>query len=136
MLAVRDLVASTQWYRDALGFELVFEMPGPTGSPVLSHLRWAKYADLLLTPDGSATTDPKGVGVTLNFAMGNRSIDEFSDRIVKQWGDHTTGPMDQPWNARELTVLDLDGYRITFTQPINTNLSIDNVANNVSQPAP
>ena len=76
----------------------------------------------------------QGVGVTLNFAMGSGSIDEFSNGVVNKWGDKTAGPVDQPWNAREFTVLDPDGYRITFTQPINMNLSMDDVVENVSQP--
>lgn len=45
----------------------------------------------------------------------------------------TIGPADQPWNAREFTVLDPDGYRLTFTQPINVNRSMDAVVDSVSQ---
>jgi len=38
-LVVRDLVASTHWYQEMLGFRLVFEMPSASGQPLLTHLR-------------------------------------------------------------------------------------------------
>ncbi len=125
-LAVGDIVASTQWYQDKLGFALVFQIPGPAGLPVLTHLRWAKYADLLLVPDQPRRDERRGVGVTLNFAMGDASIDEFAEAVHSN-GVVVTGPVDQPWNARELTLADPDGYRLTFTQPINLSLSMDDV---------
>ena len=132
-LSVKDLEASTQWYRDILAFELVFEMPGPIGVPILSHLRWAKYADLLLLLDGDPIEERKGVGVTLNFAMGDRSINDFAKNVVAKGISEFAGPTDQPWNAREFTVLDPDGYSLTFTQPINVRLTIDEVVKNASQ---
>jgi hypothetical protein len=39
--------------------------------------------------------------------------------------------VDQPWNVREVTVLDPDGYRLIFTMPINLNLSFDEVIQRV-----
>ena len=69
ILNVKDPAASQQWYEEALGFHHLFSMPAPAARPVLVHLRWAKYADLLLrrqmTPDQNAV---KGIGVTLNFS--------------------------------------------------------------------
>lgn len=126
-LSVTDLKVSTQWYRDILAFELIFEMPGSTGVPILSHLRWSKYADLLLLPDDNPSGERKGVGITLNFAMGDKSIDDFAENVVAKGISEYAGPKDQPWNARDFTVLDPDGYSLTFTQPINTRLAIDEV---------
>lgn len=132
-LAVRDLTAASEWYQQVLGFQLVFEMPGQNSSPVLVHLRWAKYADLLLVPDTSGKLEAKGVGVTLNFAMGERPIDEFAAEIRAKDTTITNEPINQPWNARELTVLDRDGYRLTFTQPINMQMLMDDVVENVKR---
>ena len=132
-LAVRDLAASSQWYQQVMGFQLVFEMPGQSGAPILIHLRWAKYADLLLVADTSQTSETKGAGVTLNFAMGQNSIDDFAAEIRRNGANIINGPVDQPWNARELTVLDEDGYRLTFTQPIDMQMSMDAVVENVKQ---
>ena len=70
-LIVQDLQFSTRWYQKILGFELIFQMPGPGGQPSLSHLRWAKYADLMLMAETSNHSNRglKGSGVTLTFAV-------------------------------------------------------------------
>src|SRR4051812_44221104 len=49
MLNVSDLAASSRWYQEVLAFRHIFTIPGPGNAPLVVHLRWAKYADLLLT---------------------------------------------------------------------------------------
>lgn len=132
-LAVQDLKAVSQWYQDALGFQLVFEMPGEGGKPILVHLRWAKYADLLLVPSSDRSDAPKGVGITLTFAMSGGSVDALADRIKRHGVKAVSGPIDQPWNARELSLLDPDGFRLTFTEPINKQMLMDDVVENVKK---
>ena len=62
-LSVRDVGASVGWYSEKLGFGTVFVLPGPEDWPVLAHLRWRKYADVLLVPDsGSDSERVKGGG--------------------------------------------------------------------------
>ena len=130
-LAVGDISESTLWYSERLGFAIVFQIPGQGDAAILVHLRWAKYADLLLVP-GSETETQKGVGVTLNFSMGDRSIDDFAESL-KSNDVSFEGPVNQPWNARELTVTDPDGFRLTFTQPVNMDLSIDEVTSSIQE---
>ena len=48
LLIVSDLETSSKFYQEALGFKHIFSMPGPGDKPALVHLRWLKYADLLL----------------------------------------------------------------------------------------
>ena len=129
MLVVKDLEASSAFYQNSLGFKHIFTMPGPGGQPVLVHLRWVKYADLLITGsrDGKELTDPKGVGMSLNFGMFDRfdgDIDVFA-RTARENGAHVIGPINQPWNVREVTVFDPDGYKLVFTIPLNINLGFD-----------
>ena len=131
MLIVKDLEASSSFYQNALGFKHIFTMPGPDGQPSIAHLRWVKYADVLLTNSrgGEELTGPKGVGISLNFAMFDRfdgDIDGFANH-ARENGANVVGPVDQPWNVREVSVLDPDGYRLIFTVPINLNLSFDEV---------
>ena len=141
LYAVRDLAVSSRWYQDVLGFQLVFEMPGPPGAPVLIHLRWAKYADVLLvtkkntraTSDISQTSEAKGVGVSLTFAMTQGSVDNLAAKIAGKGGSVASGPVNQPWNAREITVFDLDGYRLVFTKPIDKQKSMEDVVDNVKK---
>jgi catechol 2,3-dioxygenase-like lactoylglutathione lyase family enzyme len=131
MLMARDLEASSRFYQEALGFKHIFTMPGPGGQPALVHLRWVKYADLLITKprDGKDLPEPKGVGVSLNFSLFDRfdgSIDAFAEQ-ARSHGANVSGPVTQPWNVREVTVIDPDGYRLIFTVPVNIGLGFDKV---------
>ena len=129
-LIVKDLEISSNFYQRSLGFKHIFTMPG------LVHLRWAKYADLLLTRsrDGKELTEPKGVGISLNFNLSdhfNGDIDAFANH-VRESGAKVSGPVDQPWNVREVTVLDPDGYKLIFTVPLNLNMTFDEVIGRAS----
>jgi uncharacterized glyoxalase superfamily protein PhnB len=131
-LIVRDLGLSSKWYQEVLGFKHIFTMPGPDGQPALVHLRWVKYADLLLSESGDAKglPEPRGIGVSLNFSMFDRfdgNVDALAEQAMKLGDNIVNGPLDQPWNVRELTILDPDGYRLVFTAPLNTTLGFDEV---------
>lgn len=130
MLEVSDLAASTRWYQDILGFVMVFEMPN-----ALAHLRWMKYADLLLVPERTPASEKKGVGVTLTFNMFDGGVDNlFED--VKAKGANVVGiPVTQPWNAREITILDPDGYKLKFSQQASENKSFDEVISGIDKGA-
>lgn len=135
ILIVKDVEASSNFYQSALGFKHIFTMPGPDGQPGLVHLRWVKYADLLITRsrDGKALTEPKGVGISLNFNMFEHfdgDMDAFA-KHARENGANVVGPVNQPWNVREVTVFDPDGYKLIFTMPINLNLSFEEVIDRV-----
>lgn len=136
MLIVKDLEASSNFYQKALGFEHIFTMPGPGGQPALAHLRWVKYADVLIAKprDGKELMEPKGVGVSLNFNLFDRfdgDIDAFA-KHARESGANVMAPIDQPWNVREVTIMDPDGYKLVFTVPLNINLGFDKVIERVA----
>ena len=131
MLIVQDLEVSANWYQE-LGFKHIFSMPGPGGMPALVHLRWVKYADLLIarSREGKEIPEPRGAGVSLNFSMFDRfagSVDALAEQAKKMKADILSGPLDQPWNVRELTIRDPDGYQLIFTAPLNINAGFDEV---------
>ena len=135
-LIVKDLEASFNFYQNALGFKHIFTMPGPGSQPALVHLRWTKYADLLIAipRDGKELTQPKGVGVSLNFNIFDQfggDIDAFA-KHARENGADVSGPINQPWNVREVTVIDPDGYKLIFTVPLNVNLSFDKMLEQAS----
>ncbi len=137
-LIVSDLEASSDFYQSALGFKHIFTMPGPGGQPALVHLRWMKYADLLIVRPrpGEAPTSPKGTGVSLNFNLFDRfggDIEAFAAQ-AREKGANVLGPVAQPWNVREVTVTDPDGYRLVFTVPIDTGLGFDKVIERAMNP--
>jgi catechol 2,3-dioxygenase-like lactoylglutathione lyase family enzyme len=137
MLIASDLEASSKFYQEALGFKHIYTMPGPGGKPALVHLRWLKYADLLvsLPRDGREIPEPRGSGVSLSFQMLDRfegSVDALAEQAKAKGANIVSGPLDQPWNVREVTILDPDGYRLVFTAPININLDFDKMLENAT----
>lgn len=134
-LIVRDLEASSQFYQQALGFKHIFSMPGPGGRPALVHLRWVTYADLLiaLPRNGTELSEPRGVGVSVHFNLFDRfdgDIEALAKRARAQ-NAQVIGPLEQPWNVRELTVIDPDGYQLVFSVPVNTSLGFNQMLERV-----
>lgn len=132
-LAVRDVGASVGWYSEVLGFGTVFVLPGADGVPVLGHLRWRKYADLLLVPDegGSESEREKGVGVSLSFLVGDVSVDAMAERLEGRGVELDEGPVMRPWNTREIVVVDPDGYRLVFFEAVDVERSFEDVMGDV-----
>jgi uncharacterized glyoxalase superfamily protein PhnB len=128
-LEVGDTEASSEWYQETLGFTNVFTLSGPGGRPRLVHLRWTKYADLLLVT-APPIAAAKGVGITLSFTVpdGVRGVDALADRARRLGANFVAEPGNRPWNARDFTVADPDGFRLTFTAgPVNADLSFTEV---------
>ena len=128
ILNATDLAASSRWYQEALGFRHIFTMSGPGDVPLLVHLRWVKYADLLL---GARPVEPgkRGLGVTLSFSayLAGRTVDEIAAQAAAHGARVASPPANMPWNARECTIEDPDGYRLTFSEPINIGRNFDEV---------
>lgn len=118
IIEVSDLERSATWYH-AIGFRHVFTMAGADGRPMLVHLRWMRYADLLLRPADEPLPKQPGAGVALAFSMFERDGDTVND--VAERGRAAGAVVladaeERPWNARETTIADPDGYRLVFTQ--------------------
>ncbi|MGC8535206.1 MAG: VOC family protein [Rhizomicrobium sp.] len=111
-LEVADMVASLSWY-EAIGFTTVFAMPGPDRAPLFAHMRWIRYADVLLR-QASASQGTKGLGIALNF-MVEHDIDALAVRAKNVGAIFFNDIGDRPWNARDFTLLDPDGFALTFT---------------------
>lgn len=128
-LVVADIEASAHWYQETLGFQHVFTIPGPGGGPLLVHLRWAKYADLLLRKQfGPPAPAPKGLGIILSFAVFDGRVDDIAERARGSGARLESEPKNQPWNARDFSIKDPDGFLLTFTQgPVDPGLGIDRI---------
>jgi hypothetical protein len=130
-LAAQSLVTSRRFCVDGLGFQHVFSISGPDGQPVVEHIRFARYADVLLEQEAGgahpASAD-RGLGVRLSFllALAKRDCEEFAER-ARAFGARVKGPDERPWNAREVEVIDPDGYVLLFTEPLDTTKEFDQV---------
>jgi uncharacterized glyoxalase superfamily protein PhnB len=122
ILAVNDVQKSSAWYQEVMGFAHVFTMPG------LAHLRWATYADLLLRMS-PPLEGRRGTGITLNYALLGGTIDAvdaLAERARRHGAIIIQEPGDRPWNARDFTVADPDGYALTFTfGPVKRDMTMD-----------
>lgn len=128
-LRVIDPEKSRKWYEEALGFRHIFSIPGPGGKPVLVHVRWAKYADILLQPEGETDKGTaKGKGMSLSFSATEGSVDDLAERARRYGASLVSEPKNQPWNARDFSVADPDGFVLTFTKgPIDDKLGMDDI---------
>ena len=110
-LLVADAATSARFY-EALGFE----RRGTDGVHV--HVRWARYADLLLvpTPPGVSLSGKKGLGVLLGYDASGVDLEALA-RQAAEAGGSVEGPRELPWGTRELVVVDPDGYRLDFISP-------------------
>ena len=130
-LSTSDLEESAEFYVGGLGFQNVYSIPGPDGAPVLIHIRWTKYADVLLERESGARASPpeeRGRGARLSFslALAGRTSDDIAGR-ASRLGALVEGPVERPWNTRDVVVRDLDGYVLVFTEPVDVGRSMDEV---------
>lgn len=107
-LTVADPSALAAWYERALGFGTMFAGP-------LIHLRRNKYQDLLIVRGPAPET--AGGGLVLSFSL-DEDIEALAARARAAPAlDHSSveGPIDTPWNTRDLRVTDPAGHRLVFT---------------------
>lgn len=129
-LSVTDVAASVDWYVNMLGFVSVFNLPAPNGGFAMAHLRWRKYADLLIVPDvdSNQTAHLKGVGVSLSFLVDRTNVDDMATDLLGKGIALSEGPVTRPWNTREIIVTDPDGYKLIFFEPVDTTRTFEDVA--------
>ncbi len=116
-LRVTDVEAVTRWYERALGFRTVFRGSAVGGQPALVHLRRRKYQDVLVTPGSEPSSDPAGATLTVTFSA-DGEVDSLASqaRAVDAVGKASiAGPIDTPWNTRDLRVTDPAGQELVFT---------------------
>ncbi len=117
-LSVSDLAASRRWYVEGLGFAVLAEVPSPSGSVALLHLRRWRYQDLLLAPGRSPDVQPAR-GIRLTFSAHSTDLDALvaQARAVGSaiGGGAVEGPSATPWNTRDVVARDPDGYEVVFT---------------------
>jgi catechol 2,3-dioxygenase-like lactoylglutathione lyase family enzyme len=120
-LDVVDLTASADWYRRALGFRVLYRTPDE--SPALVHLRREKYQDLLLHPARhGAPAQPAG-GIVIQFQAGSVTVEDIARQAKLAADTRVEGPVERPWNVRDVTIIDPDGYRLRFSEPVDEHLS-------------
>lgn len=113
-LTVNDLEASVAWYRDVLGCAVAKEWTRE-GRMTAATMR-AGNVDFLLQQDdfGKGRDRKKGEGLRL-YLQTRQDIDQLAAAITRGGGTLTQEPTDQRWGARDLAVVDPDGFKISIT---------------------
>jgi uncharacterized glyoxalase superfamily protein PhnB len=113
-IIVADVAAVQAWYERALGFATMFAMPPIDGQPSLVHLRRKKYQDVLLVRGQAAGAASQAL--TINFNTDDLdAVAEAARAAPPLGGSAVSGPVDTPWNTRDLTVTDPGGHQLVFT---------------------
>jgi len=63
-----------------------------------------------------------GRGVTITLAFSGDPVDRIAElnafaARIREAGAVIEGPVDRPWNTRDVVVSDPDGYRLVFSTP-------------------
>ena len=131
-LTVADLDTSTEFY-EALGFDIIYSMP------VMAHVRYRKYADVMLVADqtnagenGEPSEGSRCEGLSIYLTVENESVDDVADRAIDFGAEIANGPYDTPWNTREVAVVDPDGFELVFSEQADSNLDFEEVMGSAS----
>jgi len=129
VLEVRDVDASVNFYRDALGFSRADVLRTPDGTPVHGMASHGPVS-VQFSPGGEAATK-RGVGVTLYVMVGDEDIDTYYESVVHAGADVVEEIKNQFWGDRSFTVADPDGYRVMFAKQVQ-NVSMEDMAKAVA----
>ncbi|MDM5186898.1 VOC family protein [Bacillus sp. DX4.1] len=127
-LSISNMDSSLSWYKDVLNFESVFELPDKDGRIVMAHIRGKKYQDIMLVSEKNDQESNKK-GIVLNFTV--EDVHRFFENANKMNAEVVEGPIDRPWNARELILNDPDGYLITLSMQIDPEMTMDDIVDQV-----
>lgn len=106
ILAVADVAATLDYYKNLLGFPNTWAYGDPPG---FGGAEWGAATVMFgLNPEGAA--HPEGQSIWVNVEV----VDEIH-AFHSEKGANIVEPIeDKPWGRREYTVNDLNGYRLRF----------------------
>lgn len=109
----KDPRETARWFTEVLDFDVMFTGPDVDGVPQLTHLRRAKYQDILVVPSRGPSEPGSGLLITLQAGEADH-VDDLARRAVDA-GSQVDGPHDTPWNTRDFTIEDPDGNSFVVT---------------------
>jgi len=114
VLAVADVRATADYYRDRLGFEIAFLFGAPPTYGAVALYEWtATGAHIHLSrADRPPTAD--GLSLYVNVGPG---IDALHETYRARAVDIVSPVVRQPWGMREFAIRDCNGYILRFGTP-------------------
>ncbi len=118
-ITCKDVESSIKWYRDVLGFNVVFTFEN--GGKVAGAVIVAGDCRLVLNQDdGKLGWDRiKGQGFYLQINVaGPADVDAAAARLKGAGTTLISEPADQPWGARMFQFRDPDGFKMGVSTPL------------------
>ncbi|MCJ1657082.1 VOC family protein [Staphylococcus sp. NRL 16/872] len=107
-ILVNNIEKATKWYEKTLGFKSIFKFRNDKNEVLMNHLRLEKYQDIMLI---SSDEFEVGNATYLNILV--KDISDLEERISSKFVVDQLE--EKPWNAKEMTIKDLDGHLLTLT---------------------
>src|SRR5262245_49324753 len=111
LLAAEDVDATAAYYRERLGFEVADIRPG-----LWVRLRRGPVVVEIEQSDATRRIGPFEKG-GLVFRVGD--VDAWCAELQRGGAEFDQGPMNQEYRHRDFSVIDPNGYRLCFWQPLD-----------------
>lgn len=117
-LAVKDVKKSVEFYRDSLGFQVGMTFPDAANPEYADLSKDGMVLMFIPAKDvGVGSGEKVGIGVNLYMQI-DGDIDEYYAAVKGKGVNIVANIKDEPFGIRDFTVEDIDGYVLTFNQPI------------------
>ena len=117
-LTVNDLEMSLGFYRDVLGFGVEETWKNDLGHVMGISLKAGDVSFMIGQDDWKKGRDrKKGEGFRI-YCETKKNVDEIAKKIESKGGRLDSGPTNQPWGVRDITVTDPDGFKITIAKTL------------------
>ncbi len=125
ILSVKDIEASIAFYRDMLGFNHDFTMPGPDGTPTFAGVSLGKAAfGLDLQPQSAKG----GEGVIfMVYVADDADLDAYYAQVQARGVKIEQEIKDEYWGDRVFGVRDNSGYYLNICKTVK-QMSMDEIA--------
>jgi uncharacterized glyoxalase superfamily protein PhnB len=111
-----DLDRSVAFYRDILGFGVEETWKDDDGKVVGVSMKAGDVSFMIGQDDWKKGRDrTKGEGFRI-YCETKKSVDDLAKRIEAKGGRLDSGPTDQPWGVRDISLTDPDGFKITIAR--------------------
>ena len=116
VLPVSDIDATADYYQETLQFQENFRQQTPEGTAINAQVALEGSTLMLnLNPDKASL---EGGGVYFWVRLFDKNIDEYYNSLVDAGVTIVDSIKDQFWGDRSFAVKDLNGYVLSFMQPI------------------
>ncbi|HQZ82705.1 MAG TPA: VOC family protein [Pyrinomonadaceae bacterium] len=109
VLAVKDLAIEAAYFKEKLGFELDFTVPG------WEFLSFGDFKVMLGECRAEMTAEESGNHSWFAHAL-VENVDEVYEEFRSRGAKILSSIADKPWGIREFCVITPDGHRIVFGQ--------------------